>query len=215
MSPHAGIAAALTLAVACGSPPATPAPASPGPASPAPAAADAARGAEPAWSATVDGLRARLVVSVPDKPEAEHGVRMARTWIEIENVSDVANPVDLFWNVDKIFDFALEDADGKPAATGSMAASIAMVPPFWLVIPSDSLLRVSITTWGYGVLPNQGDVFLGLPATHAWQLAHDDTRVYRLRGRLAVPSGDGDDRYDADRQVWQNAIDLPPVAVSR
>jgi hypothetical protein len=91
-----------------------------------------------------------------------------------------------------------------------MAASIVRPPPFWLIVPSESTIRASVTTYGYGVTPD-GGLLIGLPASHAWQLAPGDTRSYRLQGRIVEPARSGDDR---DRpQAWEGVIDLPPVDV--
>ncbi len=196
--------AALAAAPACESAP-LPSPSPPAPPVPkCPSPADTTG----AWSATAGGLRARLLMSVPDKDE--YGIRIARTWIELENLDDVANPMAIYWDVDAILRFSLEDAIGKPVETGAMAASIVRPQPFWLLIPDESSIRVGVTTSGYGLMPERG-LFIGLPGMGAWQLERGDKRAYRLRGRLTVPEPSG--AQDPNLRAWDGTLELPPVEV--
>jgi hypothetical protein len=158
------------------------------------------------WSQPVGGLRARL--ELRSEAGGATDTPMAHTWVVLENVSDVGNPMELYWDDDHLFSFTLTDDTGAPARTGGMAASIMSPGPYWLVIPFESSVRASLTVMGYGVQPH-GRLFIGLPAMHAWELDAGDAHAYQLAARLRVTAPPPADH----RQAWSGELDIPPVAL--
>lgn len=155
------------------------------------------------WSATVNGLRGRLVVSAGDGTAP----RMVRVDLELQNVSDVGNPIEIYWDIDDVLAFSLADGDGKEIATTPTAASIRRPSPYWLMLPMDSTLRTNLTTHGYGVTLKPG-VFVGLPGMAVWQFDATDTRRRLLRGVFTATATTA-----ADHRPWQGTLDLPIVEI--
>ena len=157
----------------------------------------------PGWSPAVNGLRGRLLVS----PGAGTLPRTVRVDLELENVSDVANPIEIYWDIDGVLSFSLADGDGREIANTPTAASIRRSSPHWLMLPFDSALRINITTHGYGVMPEPG-VFIGLPHMDAWQFEASDMRRRLLHGVFTATA-----TVAAHDRQWQGTLDLPIVEI--
>jgi hypothetical protein len=155
------------------------------------------------WSPTVSGLRGRLVASAGDGTAP----RVVRVELELENVSDVANPIEIYWDIDAVLSFSLTDEAGTEIETTPTMVSIQRVFPYWLALPPDSTLRIDITTTGYGMVPRPS-VVVGLPHDAFWQLDATDTPRRLLRGVLRPIS-----TRATHRRPWQGRLDLPPVEI--
>ena len=155
------------------------------------------------WSSPVNGLQGRLLVSSGEGTSP----RIARIDLEIQNVSNVGSPIELYWDIDTVLSFSLADEDGKEIEPTPMAASVRSAAPYWLMLPMDSTLRTNLTTHGYGVEPRPG-VFIGLPNMMAWQIDATDKRRRRLHGTLVATTTTA-----TDGRQWQGTLDLPIVEI--
>jgi hypothetical protein len=169
-----------------------------------PVAVEPQAGEAGAWSSAVAGIRARLIVSAG---EVYEGTALPRVDIELQNVSDVGNPLELYWDVDAVLRFQLADDAGADIPTSPLPVDIMRPTPYWVVLPWDSTVRINITTSGYGIRGAQR-MLLGLPGDGAWEIAAGDARRLFLRGTLTAAQVD-----DAGRRAWRGTIELPPVEV--
>src|SRR5436305_602721 len=112
-----------------------------------------ARGETGQWSAAVNGLRGRLTTK-EDKPF--ESTRMIAVYLELENVSDIGNPLELYFDPTNSVVSKVIDESGKPLAEPPTAADIISGPPYWLALPWDGSMRFRVSISGYGVYKNSG-----------------------------------------------------------
>jgi hypothetical protein len=155
------------------------------------------------WSSPVNGLQGRLLVSAGEGTSP----RIVRIDLELQNVSNVGSPMELYWDIDAVLSFSLADEEGKEIETTPTAASIRRAAPYWLMLPMDSTLRTNLTTHGYGIEPKPG-VFIGLPNMMAWQIDATDKRRRRIHGVLTATATTA-----ADGREWKGTLDLPLVEI--
>src|SRR4051812_27949344 len=86
------------------------------------------------WSAPANGLQGRLSTGFS---EEFNGTRMVDVYLELRNVSDVGNPMEIYFDEYTSLKSSVIDAAGKPLKLGPTAASIISPGPFWLSIPWD------------------------------------------------------------------------------
>ena len=157
------------------------------------------------WSASVNGLRGRLSVS-EDKPF--NGTKMLAVYLELQNVSDVGNPIELYFDpIRTVVSRVIDDA-GKDLAQPPNAASITSPPPFWLSIPWDGSLRFHASVYGYGVYKDSGTQVS--MANGSWLIKPGDKSKYFLQASLISKPTAGD-----KRRAWTGELMLPKVEVSQ
>ncbi len=160
--------------------------------------------AAPAWSPTVDGIRARLVATpatdAQKKPQLE-------LWLEIENVSDTDGGIGLPWGyVGEMLQLALED-DGKPVTTAGVGGSHASGPPYVVALPVGATLRVPISKNAYEY-PSGTKVMLRPLTFQAWDIPAKHGKL-TLRGKLTPHVRDKGDKPGP--RAWAKPIELPKV----
>src|SRR3954471_12211503 len=129
-----------------------------------------------AWSNTVNGLRGRLLAA---PGEVFEGTRMVDVYLELRNVSDVGNPMDVYFDQFRSITSSVADAEGKALKQPPNAASIASPGPFWLSIPWDGTLRFRLSVSGYGIYKNSGT---DIPMNSGnWVIAPGDKKQYFLQ----------------------------------
>jgi hypothetical protein len=158
-----------------------------------------------AWSASVEGVRGRLVVTlveVKGKPQLAID-------LDLENVSDMGNPIEIYCGGDgqALVTFSAEDETGTALAQpAAMGGSYASPNPFWLELPHASSLHVSITKAAYEYV-SPTEVWLRPKTFEAWQLPAQRMQKLYLRAKVvALPAPDGD-----HRRAWRGPLDLPRV----
>jgi hypothetical protein len=158
--------------------------------------------ANEAWSETVDGIRGRLVISYgPDFGGAE----MAVVYLEIQNVSDSADPKNVGFDEDRQFKWQLFDERGELVRDDHGIAASIMVPgPYWIVLPHDSTLRFRVSVSGYGISPG-GGVALQLPGAF-WQVQRKKEGAYFLSATFASVMA-----KEERRRAWKGVLVLPRV----
>jgi hypothetical protein len=142
-----------------------------------------ARDQSDGWSPTAQGVRARLVATDIPAP-AEDGVKPAdpprrqlRLDFEIQNVSDVNNPIAIWWTGWDMLDLSLVDDKGATLPKEGMAGSEWIPFPYWLQLPHGSSMRTLISDHAYEYInkasANPNRVFLRLSLLQAWPLGAD------------------------------------------
>jgi hypothetical protein len=156
------------------------------------------------WSKPVDGLRGRLSVR-EGKPYI--GTRMLDVYLELENVSDVANPIELYFDTERSIVSRVVDVNGNEVAQPQNGASIALPPPFWIAVPSDGDLRFRVSVSGYGVYKNSGTQIQ--MNSGSWLIKPGDKNWYFLEASLVSrpPASD-------KRRAWSGELKLPKILIS-
>lgn len=173
------------------------------PTTPSPAKADGD------WSAPVDGVRARLVATtMPADPSGKPQVRVD---LEIENVSDVGNPIEIWWDS---FDATLKmslDADGAPAKKPGIGGSFASPPPYWLQLPVDSAIRFTVTKNAFEYVPSGMTLFR--PTTfQAWEVT--GAKALMLGATLTAAPNAPTSPTEHHR-AWTGTLQVPKIAIPR
>ena len=161
---------------------------------------------EDLWSKPDGGIRGRLVV---ERGAPFNGTSQVQVYLELQNVSDVANSIHI--TPARSMSFDIVDAKGnvvKPDAGMSLDVS---TPDdrFGLVLPHQSTMRFLVSVTGIGV-PKDKKWQVSLPhesSFRSWVIERTDGNSYFLRGIF---------KATAERQVgrsWSVGLSLPRVAV--
>jgi dienelactone hydrolase len=156
------------------------------------------------WSEPVAGLRGRLLFGEGEK---FNGTRMGIVYLELQNVSDVGNPMEIYFNIDRALPCELLDGDGKPVAQAGSPASIQTPLPYWIALPHDSSLRFRVSVTGYGV-PRDGGLQIGMMAGD-WRIAPTSHGDYFLASRFVVSPPKDPNRP----HPWKGVLNLPKVKI--
>jgi hypothetical protein len=155
-----------------------------------------------AWSATVNGLRGRLLIA----PGGEFiGTRMVDVYLELQNVSDVGNPIEIYFNSYDSIKSGVVDAAGKDVKQPPNAASITSPGPYWLSVPWDGTLRFRVSVSGYGVYKNSGTQVQ--MDSGNWLIALADKAKYYLEAKFASISAPD------KRRAWNGTLILSKVRI--
>jgi dienelactone hydrolase len=156
------------------------------------------------WSEPLAGLRGRLHFGEGEK---FNGTRMAIIYLELQNVSDVGNPMEVYFNIHNALPCDVFDGDGKPVAQAGSPASIQTPLPYWISLPHDSSLRFRVSVTGYGV-PRDGGLQIGMMAGD-WRLPAGSQGDYFLAARFIVSPPKDPNRP----HPWKGVLVLPRVKV--
>lgn len=152
------------------------------------------------WSKTVRGLRARLSI---ERGHEVVGTPILQAYLELENVSDVANTMIVPLDMDTIT-WKVLDAKGAPHPSYTGPFSGLSVSVGELRMPHDSNLRFNITRSGAGIKARQaGLLCLRHDAVWAFAPSHARTSRFFLSGRVTIPV--------SKHRVWHGTLDLPAV----
>ena len=152
------------------------------------------------WSKPVSGLQARF--SFANK-ETFNGTPILTTYLELRNVSDVANVIEIPLDPQKIR-FRITDSTGKAISPTNGPFDGTSVELGLLRLPFDSYLRFNIASRGAGVAKDaRGHVDLG--AEHNWTFPRGNTETYYLNGTLTI------DKTKAGH--WYGTIEIPKAKI--
>jgi hypothetical protein len=167
--------------------------------------ADSLPGSEAgAWSEAVDGVQGRLVVS--DGQDA-NGVRFPDVFLELQNVSDVMNPIEIYYDtLHPNLSCDLVDAQGNVVPRANGPADVLLPLSFWLTLPQGALLRFKISVRGY-LVAKGNDISLQMICGDWTLKTADDARF--LRATLAGTASE----EGQGRRVWHGTLALPKVRV--
>lgn len=161
--------------------------------------------AAPAWSPVVDGVHGRLIVT-PVLDAKQHP--QLRVELELENTSDVANPIPISWGAyGSMLQLVLEDDTGKVIPQNGIGGNEISPSPVTLQLPVASTLRVTITTAALEYVPG-GKTMLRPVSLQAWDLPAKPTKLF-LRAKF-VPASPS---TTSDRRAMRGPLELPRVAL--
>jgi hypothetical protein len=132
---------------------------------------------------------------------------MLDVYLELENVSDVANPIELYFDTERSIVSRVVDVNGNEVAQPPNGASIALLPPFWIAVPSDGDLRFRVSVSGYGVYKNSGTQIQ--MNSGSWLIKPGDKNWYFLEASLVSKPPAGD-----KRRAWSGELKLPKILIS-
>jgi hypothetical protein len=159
-----------------------------------------------AWSADVAGVRGRLLAT---PAQTTDGPRQLRLEVELENVSDVAAPIEIWWtDVEGAVTFSLEDEAGNAVPETGIGGNHLSPLGHWLRLESRSATRMVVTPAAYEYV--RPGVTLLRPVTfQAWDLSQPSTAKLYLRARLAPGAAEG----SVPRRNWKGPLELPRVVL--
>ena len=157
------------------------------------------------WSEPTNGLRGRLLFSEDAK---FNGTEMGVVYLELQNVADVGNPMEIYYDIDHALHCQIADASDKPFHQPEMMAADIMSPfPYWIALPHDSILRFRVSVTGYGI-PKDGGLTIGLMSDE-WLIPPTLQTDLFLSGSFNVNPPQDKDHIHA----WKGAVKLPPVKI--
>ena len=162
--------------------------------------------ADTLWSKPDRGIRGRLVV---EKGAPCNGTPQIQVYLELQNVSDVADPIHI--TPGRSVSFEVVDSKGNVVAPAGLPVDVTTPDdPFGLVLPYRSTLRFLLSVRGIGV-PKDKKWQVSVPhgsSFRSWVIERTDEHAYFLRGGFKAAG---------ERQVsrtWPVALSLPRVPVA-
>jgi hypothetical protein len=158
------------------------------------------------WSATADGVRARLVVTSTQDAEKRAQVAIA---LEIENVSDAGGPLALPLADDpgELLTFVVEDDHGTRLANAGIGGSYASTGPYLANLPVRATLHQVISSGAIEYVPG-GKPMLRPLTFQAWDLPAKHGTLYL---RATLKPRDQGKGVKLPRAVWTTPLELPRV----
>ncbi|MGA2028560.1 MAG: hypothetical protein ABSG87_00590 [Verrucomicrobiota bacterium] len=157
------------------------------------------------WSEPTNGLRGRLLFSEDAKFS---GTEMGVVYLELQNVADVLNPMEIYYDDGKEIHCQLADISGKLFHQPEMMDADIMSPgSYWIALPHDSTLRLRISVNGYGI-PKDGGLLIGLMSDQ-WLIPPTLQTDLFLSGSFnVIPPQDKDHIH-----AWKGVLELPKVKI--
>jgi hypothetical protein len=158
------------------------------------------------WSAIVNGLRGRLLLTADDE-----GTRpQLRIELELENVRDTLRPIEIPWREppSSIVQFSLEDQAGAPVVSDIIPGGNEFsTMPYVLTLPMSSATPHDTVAWRIRI---PKDAILFRPFTFVgWRMTAAPAPLY-LSAKLAPKRPD---TADQTRRLWVGPLVLPRVAL--
>jgi hypothetical protein len=157
------------------------------------------------WSQPVEGIRGRLVLT---RGDTFNGTLQIQVYLELQNVSDIANPVRILNG--HSFTFDLTDSNGKNQPPFCGPVDILMPnDTVGLVLPYKSTLRFLVSVSGVGI-PKDKAAQISVPyeSGHTcWIIEGGKTSLYFLSGTFKATAEQG------GHQIGKIVIALPKVQV--
>lgn len=155
------------------------------------------------WSPSVDGVRARLVVTPATDAQRRPQLAIA---LELENTSDVANPLPISWGAyGDMVRFELEDEQGRVLPRLALPGNELSPAPVTLQLPVASTLHVQLTGNAIEYVPN-GKALLRPLVFPGWDLPAKPGKLYlRATFTPATPA------TTTDRRALAHPLVLPRV----
>ena len=156
------------------------------------------------WSAAVNGLRGRLLLT-----GVNEGTRpQLRIDLELENVSDVLGPIEIPWREppSTIVRFSFEDASGPVVSGFTPGGNEHSTMPYVLTIPRAGVTRMTVSPGAYEYLKD-GRVWLRPFTFVGWEMPSTPDRHYLL-ARVEPKAPDARDQWP---RPWVGPLILPRV----
>lgn len=152
------------------------------------------------WSKPSNGLQARLSFT---KTEGFNGTPYFVTYLELRNVSEVANVMEVPLAIESI-SFELRDETGRVIAPANGPYDGLNVDLGMLRLPYDSSLRFNIASRGAGV-PKDHAGLLDLGSSNNWTFQVGDKHTYSLTAKFTIAK--------SKSRAWSGSIDVPPTTL--
>lgn len=175
------------------------------------------------WSASVDGLRARLSVRFAGTKESGRDILI---YLELQNHSAAVAPISLFYSDDDNCSttWSLTDHKGTPIAKTPIAIRRPLVPPYWIVVPFDSTLRLRASNGSSVTRTEKGSTLLLLPPNEFWPFPKGSQEEYFLSCSFEAKSPPKNERApvvaglkgvgeNGHSNVWQGKLTIPKVKI--
>jgi hypothetical protein len=161
------------------------------------------------WSASVDGLRARLLVSFTGTKEAGRDILL---YLELQNHSSLITPMSLFYSSDNNCSttWSLTDRKGTPIPKILIAVRRPTIPPYWIVVPFDSTLRLRASNGSSVSRTEKGSSSLLLPPNEYWSFPKSSQEEYFLSCSFEAKSPPEENGHS---NIWQGKLTIPKVRI--
>jgi hypothetical protein len=161
------------------------------------------------WSASVDGLRARLLVRFAGTKESGREVLL---YLDLQNHSAAITPISLFYSDDNNCSttWSLTDRKGTPVAKTPIAVRRPTMPPYWIVVPFDSTLRLRASNGSSVSRTEKGSTSLLLPPNAFWSFPKSSQEEYFLSCSFEAKSPPEESGHS---NIWQGKLTIPKVKI--
>jgi hypothetical protein len=161
------------------------------------------------WSASVDGLRARLLVRFAGTAESGRDILV---YLELQNESAAVTPISLFYSDDNDCSttWLLTDRKGNPVAKTPVAIRRPMMPAYWIVVPFDSTLWLRASNGSSVSRTEKGSTLLLLPPNEFWPFPKGSQEEYFLSCSFEAKSPPDESGHF---NVWQGKLTIPKVKI--
>ncbi len=154
------------------------------------------------WSKVVQGVRGRLIATPVKRAD---GARQLRIDVELENVSDLASPLHIWWSdIESVVDFTLEDEAGSVVPRMSPGGNHMSPLPHWFSLEGQSLVRFTVTRNAYEYVPGVRTLLRPV-SFQAWE--PPATGKLYLRATLDAKGAED----VSMRPIWRGPLALPRV----
>lgn len=156
--------------------------------------------AEPEWSESVNGVRARLLL------ERQKDSPFLKIFIEIQNTSDVAGMKKIRFTPAAI-QIQVTDESGTPLKRSSNPYD--GMSPIWepLQLPYEGMMRFQISFPGLGYQPTRDRTIIDLGPRSSWIIPND--QIYYISGAMAIPK-QADDHLHSD---WNGTLNFSKIPI--
>jgi hypothetical protein len=162
-----------------------------------------APGSTNSWSATVNGLQARITLVEAAKI---NGTRWLVPYLELRNARDLANPMEIRCDRENVQFELLDEAENVVTNWGMMNRS-GPVPQIGVInLPLESSIRISMECRNWGV-PKDAAAMVSTDSG-AWVLKESDRGRKLLRVRITGEKIEGD-----HWKTWQGKLQTPAIKI--
>ncbi|MCP3901104.1 MAG: hypothetical protein GY707_15475, partial [Desulfobacteraceae bacterium] len=128
---------------------------------------------DPIWSKPVNGLQARIIFKYNENM-IFNDTPVITAYLELQNVSDIANPLKIKWSNGDNIHFNLIDDEGRgvPPSSGLPYNELSPILEE-LILPHGSTLKFIISHHGAGV-PKSEKVVIDFGSSYVWVIKQGD-----------------------------------------
>jgi beta-lactamase regulating signal transducer with metallopeptidase domain len=159
------------------------------------------------WSEAVNGLQGRLLIA---KGRTVDGIWWPDVYLELRNVSDGANPLEVYWKAYNDLKCSLVDEKGKPPVPPPILRKMVMVmrapDGLWLALPMGSTLKLRVSLPSHAA-HKDSKARIRVPGG-PWAIARDKHGPHFLSGTFTPEPPD-----KPRRGAWKGTLKFPSVQV--
>ncbi|RPI61776.1 MAG: HEAT repeat domain-containing protein [Planctomycetaceae bacterium] len=157
------------------------------------------------WSAPVNDLQGRLILK---RTRIFNRTPIITAYLELKNVSNVANAMKL-WLPQEKMKFRAVDDNGKVLPEMMLMYSGPVWDTLDLTLPYDSTLTFNISSSGAGVQANQA-ALIDISSSNTFTIPRDGQN-YFLSGVIDIAKANPD--RDGSARLWHGRLELPQTAI--